>query len=215
MKLKLILLFSLCLFCGCSDSAISESSVVEFAQPETEQVSEMPVTETMIPTTETPQEELTEKEIVRAVWDDMYGAYYGDPDKPYPVFDGSKLVTYENEVEYLMHRAEILPQKYLGHIEDEQDLIQKAREILIDIDGEDYVKYVESDSIEVDGVEMAVERKYPPYTTKYYEDYDIWYIVPNPPSGTREDGKGFDVIWDFPPYFFIRGEDGKILAFFN
>lgn len=45
----------------------------------------------------------------------------------------------------------------------------------------------------------------------FYDEYDVWLINPNSPSGIREDGVVFATP-SMPPYVILRGADGKILA---
>ncbi len=161
----------------------------------------------------TPQEssEYTERQIVEAICMEFYGQIV----EPYPVLgENSEIIEYESEADYLIQTAKTIPERCLGNISSEEILIEKAREIWTEKFGTEYIERIESEYVDVDGVKMKYERRYPTYHTKYYEEYDVWYIVPSSPSGTREDGVSFDVIWDFPPYLLVRGEDGMILGAF-
>lgn len=162
-------------------------------------------------TSETTQEssEYIERQIVEAIYIDLYGSMV----EPYPVLGkNSELIEYENDADYLIQNAKSLSERCLGNISDEEDAIEKARSVWKEKLGSEYIERIESEYVDVDGVKMRYERRNPPYAVKYYEEYDVWYIVPTAPCGTREDGVSFSVIWDFPPYLLIRGEDGMILG---
>lgn len=130
-------------------------------------------------------------------------------------FENGEYVKYENEIEFFYHKVESLSNKYLGSISDEEDLQSKAGNAFAELISEDFVNKVESDYVEKDGIKLKLNRKHPYYTIKYYNEYDIWYIYPNPPSGITEDGKSYDVIWDVYSHLLIRGSDGKIIAACN
>lgn len=181
----------------------------------TEQVT---VTETTVPTTEsvitaeTTQAEYTERQIVEAVYVDIYGKMF----EPYRVMgENSELIEYENDADYIIKNAEKLPERCLGRISGEENLIEKSRDVFTEVSGTEFTEWVESEYVDVNGVKMKFERNNPPYRVRYYEDYDVWHIVPTAPSGTREDGVKFDVILDFPPYLLVRGTDGMILGVFR
>ncbi|MDE6780621.1 MAG: hypothetical protein K2J40_04080 [Ruminococcus sp.] len=158
------------------------------------------------------QAEYTERQIVEAICIDMYGKMF----EPYEAMgENNKIIEYENDADYLIKNAEKLPKRCLGRISGEEDLTEKARTVFMEISGTEFVEETESEYRDFDGVKMKFERDNPPYRIKYYEDYDVWYIVPTAPSGTREDGVKFAVILDFPPYLLVRGSDGVILGAFR
>lgn len=184
--------------------------------PETTQVTTTAIQTTMTTTTQTETTTTTntksiEWQIVDAIKQDLG---YSDI-KPYLVYENSELVEYDSETDCLIHKAEMLPERCLGSIFTEEDAIEKMRTVLLETRGEAYIEKIESDYVDVDGVQMHYERDDPIYTVKYYEEYNTWYVVPNPPDGTREDGVVFVTIWDFPPYVIIRGDDGMILGLFG
>jgi lipoprotein len=154
----------------------------------------------------------TERQIVEAICVEFLGGMH----EPYTVLgENSELIEYENDADYLIHKAETIEERYLGKISGEEDAIEKARSVWKEILDPKFIERVESEYVDVDGVKMKFERRNPPYIAEYYDEYDVWYVVPTSPSGTREDGVGIDVIWDFPPYLLIRGEDGMILGSFS
>lgn len=138
------------------------------------------------------------------------GNYFTDP---YPVFDGTETTVYENEIDFYIKFASKLENNVLGTITDEQDLTAKSREVFISVLGQDFIDKVEADYYEIDGVKLKfIERTTPVYYVKYYEEYDVWYIVPYIPNGTLENGKRLDRIYEWPPFMIVRGSDGKIIG---
>lgn len=138
--------------------------------------------------------ENTEKQIIEAVCIDIYGYVPGSYE-------------YENHADYLMKTAETISDNYLGKITSEEDVIEKTKAVCL----ERGLNNIDSEYIEVGGVKMKYERDNPPFNVKYYEEFDTWFISPNPPSGIREDGVKFSVP-AMPMYLIIRGSDGKILG---
>ncbi len=157
-------------------------------------------------TTETTAED-TEIEILEFISIEMYGYLVED----YKIFDGTQHITYKNQAYYLMHNAEPYSDSLYGQITCEEDVIKIAREIFAIERGDEFVELIESEYIEMDGELVKYERNVPPYTVEYYDEYDVWYINPNAPSGVTEDGIKFGTP-SMPPYLLIRGEDGKILG---
>lgn len=230
--LLLTVILPLAVGCGKNESVstLSESNeqfessiiteTVETKQIETTKTQHMITTQSMntesteCTTSETPTQESSEyieRQIVEAICIELYGQMF----EPYHVLgSNSEIIEYENDADYLIQTAKTLPERCLGNITSEEMLIEKAREVWIERLGAEYIERIESEYVDVDGVKMRFERGYPTYHIKYYEEYDVWYIVPSAPSGTREDGVSFAVIWDFPPYLLIRGEDGMILGAF-
>lgn len=140
--------------------------------------------------------EYTESQIVEAVCNDIYGYI-------------PESYEYENHADYLMKTAETITERFLGEITSEEDLIEKSRTVFIE-KGVD-IALIESDYVEVNGIKIKYERDKPPYNVKYYEKYDTWYISPNPPSGTREDGVKIGAP-AMSMYMIIRGSDGMIMG---
>lgn len=156
--------------------------------------------------TETTTED-TEIEILEFISTEMYGYLVED----LKIFDGTQHITYKNHAYYLMHNAEPYSDSLYGQITCEEDVIKIAREIFAIECGDEFVELIESEYIEMDGELVKYERNVPPYTVEYYDEYDVWYINPNAPSGVTEDGIKFGTP-SMPPYLLIRGEDGKILG---
>lgn len=138
--------------------------------------------------------ENAERQIIEAVCIDMYGYV-------------PESYEYENHADYLMKTAETFSERFLGNITSEEDAIEKTKAVCL----ERGLNNIDSEYIDVDGVKMKYERDNPPFNVKYYEEYDTWFISPNPPSGIREDGVKFSVP-AMPMYLIIRGSDGKILG---
>ena len=140
----------------------------------------------------------TEREILESVCIEMFGEI--PPSSQY-----------KDRVEYLIETAKTLPDKYSHSVADKDDLIEQARNIWIERLGSEYIEEIESEYIEMDGELVKYERNIPAYTVEYYDEYDVWYINPNAPSGVTENGIKFGTP-SMPPYLLIRGEDGKILG---
>ncbi|MBR0483322.1 MAG: hypothetical protein IJJ69_00905 [Oscillospiraceae bacterium] len=230
-KFCLVLIAGFCLLIsGCSES-IPETAEIPVTESETIPETTVPVTETeTIPeTTEVPETESettpetesesetqdsAEYEEERKLMEDFCTEFHGALISPYPVLIAENtLYNFENEAVWFLYEAEKFPERILGTITSEEDLITKVRPLFIEKQGEDYINRIESDYVDVDGVKMKYERMYPPYGTEYYEKFDIWYIQTNAPMGTREDGVMFATPAQ-PPYFLIRGSDGKIMGYF-
>lgn len=142
--------------------------------------------------------EYTEREIVEAVCVDLYGFNESDD---------------FSHADYMMNIAETLSERFLGNVISEEDAIEKARSILVETEGAEYIESIESEFVELDGEYIRYQRNKPPYTVTFYEEYDAWLIMPTLPSGITEDGRSFGVP-GMPPYVIMRGSDGKILAVF-
>ncbi len=205
-KFRAILIAGFCLLIsGCSESVPEE--IPETTVPVTETESET------IPETESETQDSAGYEEERKLMEDFCTEFHGQLIAPYPVLIAENtLYDYENEAVFLLHEAEKFPERILGTITSEEDLITKVRPLFIEKKGEDYINHIESDYVDVDGVKMKYERMDPPYGTEYYEKFDIWYIQTNAPMGTREDGVQFATPAQ-PPYFLIRGSDGKIMGY--
>lgn len=149
----------------------------------------------------------TEIEILEFISIEMYGYLVED----LKIFDGTQHITYKNHAYYLKDKAEPYSDSLYGQITCEEDVIKIAREIFAIECGDEFVEQIESEYIEIQGELVKYERDVPPYTVEYYDEYDVWYINPNAPSGVTEDGIKFSTP-SMPPYLLIRGEDGKILG---
>ncbi|MBR1555791.1 MAG: hypothetical protein IJ644_10450 [Oscillospiraceae bacterium] len=213
-----VLIAGFCLLIsGCSES-VPETAEIPVTETETvPETTEAPETESeTTPETESESEtqDSAEYEEERKLMEDFCTEFHGALISPYPVLIAENtLYDYENEAVFLLHEAEKFPERILGTITSEEDLIEKVRPLFIEKEGEDYINHIESDYVDVDGVKMKYERMYPPYGTEYYEKFDIWYIQTNAPMGTREDGVMFATPAQ-PPWFLIRGSDGKIMGYF-
>ncbi|MGN0620990.1 MAG: hypothetical protein ACI4I9_03900 [Porcipelethomonas sp.] len=141
-----------------------------------------------------------EKQIVDAVCTDIYGYV--------PVFDEKNNMDHSD---YLINTAESIPERVLGNIDSEEDAIEKARDVWTERLGTDFIEKIESDYVESDGGRVKYQRDHPPYNVTFYEEYDVWLINPNYPSGITEDGRQFSTP-GMTPYLIIRGSDGKILG---
>ncbi|MBQ6944846.1 MAG: hypothetical protein IJN43_11055 [Ruminococcus sp.] len=155
--------------------------------------------------------ETTTEDTEREILESFYTETFGDLMEDYIIFDGTQHITYKNEADYLMHNAEPYSDSLYGQITCEEDVIKIAREIFAIERGDEFVEQIESEYIEIQGELVRYERDVPPYSVKYYKEYDVWYINPNAPSGVTENGIKFGTP-SMPPYLLIRGKDGKILG---
>ncbi|MBQ8515247.1 MAG: hypothetical protein IJ496_07605 [Ruminococcus sp.] len=149
-------------------------------------------------------------EAIEYVCNDRWNGYSREP---YIIYNGTEHITFENEIDYYMNNVSKIKNDIVGKIVSEQDLISKAREIFIDILGQEYIDCVEADCIINDGERVAITSRITPiYRVEYYKEYDVWYINPCMPSGITEDGEAFATIHDLPPFLIICGNDGRIIA---
>ena len=201
---------------GCQQAEVIPETTVPVTETETlVETTEATVTESeTIPETESETQDSSEYAQERKLMEDFCTEFHGALISPYPVLIAENtLYNFENEAVWFLYEAEKFPERILGTITSEEDLITKVRPLFIEKKGEEYINHIESDYVDVDGVKMKYERMYPPYGTEYYEKFDIWYIQTNAPMGTREDGVMFATPAQ-PPYFLIRGSDGKIMGYF-
>ena len=201
---------------GCQQAEVIPETTVPITETETlVETTEATVTESeTIPETESETQDSSEYAQERKLMEDFCTEFHGALISPYPVLIAENtLYNFENEAVWFLYEAEKFPERILGTITSEEDLITKVRPLFIEKKGEEYINHIESDYVDVDGVKMKYERMYPPYGTEYYEKFDIWYIQTNAPMGTREDGVMFATPAQ-PPYFLIRGSDGKIMGYF-
>ena len=200
---------------GCQQAEVIPETTVPVTETETlVETTEATVTESeTIPETESETQDSSEYAQERKLMEDFCTEFHGALISPYPVLIAENtLYNFENEAVWFLYEAEKFPERILGTITSEEDLIEKVRPLFIEKEGEEYINRIESDYVDVDGVKMKYERMYPPYGTEYYEKFDIWYIQTNAPMGTREDGVMFATPAQ-PPYFLIRGSDGKIMGY--
>lgn len=202
MKTKFILL-SLIFFLmgtGCSETSESEISV---SQAEEIVTTETSVSTSNIQTTEITatsttcvvSDELAEKQLLR----DIY----------FNKLNGS----FEDTIDYMISKAEMLSERVLGEITSEEDAIEKARAVLIELGASDWIERTESEFVEIDGEKVRYQRRNKQYSVEFYDEYDACWVMPNPPSGITEDGRGVDTP-AMPPYVIMRKSDGKVLGIF-
>lgn len=214
----LLLSTFLLIFTGCkntdetvqTESPTEEVTTIQTTSTETTTTTQQTTTATTVTTTATTAETTTgytEREILVS----FYTETFGDLMEDYIIFDGTQHITYKNEADYLMHNAEPYSDSPYGQITCEEDVIKIAREIFTEERGESFVEHIESEYVEIQDELVRYERDVPPYTVEYYDEYDVWYINPNAPSGVTENGINFATP-SMPPYLLIRGEDGKILG---
>ncbi len=163
-----------------------------------------------------PNEE--DKKILKAinVLKDSYRYFYMDGTEngtfEHRDTDGD-LIDFKNLESYMVYEAENLPiDRELGSIADEQDLIEKARYVLLNGKGQEYMDWLEDEPDSGDGAIYI--RDNPSVKAEYYDEYDTWYIYPTSPTWTREDGTGPHIVaWSEGPRFMcIRGSDGRLLG---
>ena len=122
----------------------------------------------------------------------------------------------EEEANWMVDSAE--PYSPTGSIYSEEDAIEKARAILIEYSGQDYIDSIERDFTIYEGQEVKIERNYPSYTVTYYEEYNAWLVFTHPLSGkaVEEDAPilGVAVPGTFPDVL-LRANDGKVLGIGN
>ena len=99
-------------------------------------------------TTEPESSEYTERQLVEAVYIDLYGEMI----EPCIVLgENSELIEYENDADYLIKNAKTLSERCLGNISGEEDAIEKAKAVFAENLGLEYVNRIESEYIDVDG----------------------------------------------------------------
>ena len=158
-------------------------------------------TTTTTTTTETTEnaEKIADKQLVKAIL------------MEYHEYDTEERA--EEKADYMVDNAE--PYSPAGSIYSEEDAIEKARAILIEYSGQDYIDRIEADFTVYEGQEVKIERDHPPYTVTYYEAYDAWLVFTHPLSGkaTEEDAPilGVAVPGTFPDVL-LKANDGKVLG---
>ena len=161
-----------------------------------------------------PSSERSEAELFREFYLSVNYGYDGSVDGTYRAMDeNGNDVDYKDEINYLIHKAEVLPaDRVLGSIADEEDMISKGRQLLLDVIGQEYVDDHDKEYIDSKGV--RVYRDNPCYKATYYEEFDIWDFRPTLFSGSSEDGNYHVATPGSVPHFYVRGRDGKVLAAF-
>ena len=142
----------------------------------------------------------------------------GEYEKQIVAFVLQTLYTYDEEValkdaEDYIKKAEELSENNYGAILDENGAIEIARSVLLEEKGKDYIDELESDFVEVDGIQMGYQRYSPPYKATYYDDYDAWMVIVTGICGVRDDGVKFAVPAS-DEFVVMRGSDGKVIAVF-
>ncbi len=209
MKSKIILLsLAMLMMTGCAETSESEISVSQAEETVTTETSmstssikateQATTSTTCIQSTES--DESAERKIVEDVEKAMYGGYYEQS-------------VVDNTVEYMTDRAEELSERVLGEIISEEDAIEKARSVLIELGNSDWLERTESEFVEIDGEKVKYQRRNKPYSVEFFDEYNACRVMPNPPSGITEDGRGVDTP-AMPPYVIMRKSDGKVLGVF-
>lgn len=130
------------------------------------------------------------------------------------IADGIEEEMAQQDVDYMLTKAEQLTQRTLGRITSEEDAIAKAKVVLTEIGRENAIDMAESEYVELDGELVKYERNGPSYHVAYIEAADAWRVTPALPSGTTEDGRKIGAP-GMPPYVMIRGTDGYVLGIFD
>ena len=170
---------------------------------------------------EEPEEEPVEKEPTE---EDIFREYYyagvdgwEDTDRSWSALDeNGNMVDYKDVVSFMFHRADVYfpSDRVLGPIADEEDAIAKGREILLRLNGQEYVDSHDKEyTVWNDGTKII--RDNPCYIATYNEEYDIWDFRPTLFSGSSEDGKYHTATPGTVPHFYFRGSDGKVLACYH
>ncbi len=189
---------------GCAENSQSEISVSQAEEVTTTEISTSTGIQTTAPattsTTSVPSPEQAERQLVADVCNAIYGGYYEQS-------------VVDNTVEYITDMAEELSERVLGEITSEEDAIEKARAVLIELGMSDWIERAESEFVEIDGEKVKYQRRNKPYSVRFFDEYDACWVMPNPPSGITEDGRGVDTP-AMPPYVIMRKSDGKVLGIF-
>ncbi len=121
--------------------------------------------------------------------------------------------SFEDTIDIMISKAEMLSERVLGEITSEEDAIEKARAVLIELGVSDWIERTESEFVEIDGEKVKYQRTGEPYSVAFFDKYDACWVMPNPPSGITEDGRGVDTP-AMSPYVIMRVSDGKVLGAF-
>ncbi|MDE6787923.1 MAG: hypothetical protein K2J47_01200 [Ruminococcus sp.] len=194
MKGKIILLSLVFFIMGTSCAETSESEI-SFSQTE-----EIVITETSISTSTTcipsaESDESAERQLLRDIeFNELHSSF-------------------EDTIDIMISKAEMLSERVLGEITSEEDAIEKARAVLIELGVSDWIERTESEFVEIDGEKVKYQRTGEPYSVAFFDKYDACWVMPNPPSGITEDGRGVDTP-AMSPYVIMRVSDGKVLGAF-
>lgn len=115
------------------------------------------------------------------------------------------------DAEYMIGRAKEFTEHDPVEVTSEEAAESRAKTVLIEYMGQDFIDELESDFVEKNGETLRLERKYPPYKCVYYDEYDVWAVTAVLRSGKLEDGTSLEHTGE-SPYVFIRGKDGALLA---
>lgn len=168
------------------------------------------VVTTEVSTTETTTTEFAEndeeRQIVEAICLEYYGhnAYYDEENAKQ---DADMRIS---AIERLFEDNR-LSESILGSIDSEENAKEKGRAIFLEVMGQEFIDYLETDFFVENGKQIKFERDKPPYSATYYEKYDAWVVVAVLPSGKTEDGRAHHHTGT-SPYLIIRGVDGKLLG---
>ena len=98
-----------------------------------------------------------------------------------------------------------------GEIVSEEDAKEKGKIVISQMYGEDFIADLESDYVILNGEQIKIERENPPYSVTYYEQYDVWTVIPICKSGKAENGK-YIASPNEMSYVAMSASDGKVLA---
>lgn len=199
--LKIIVIFSFILnFSGCmtdeeNETVLSDNSQSETIISETENI-------------ETENSDLseqivyTEQETVELICQELYQD---------SILDEKGI---EELAEYMTENVESLSKRTYGKIVSEDDAVKKAREVIIETAGAEYIEAIESEYVELDGRKIKYNRNTPYYASEYSDKYDVWLIKPNLVSGIAADGRKVGAA-GMVTYVMMKGSDGEVLAVFK
>ena len=212
-RYSFICILILIIFCSCSNKTdvadVSEHQITETSDTVSAISSETTTADSE--TTET--ENKADEDIFEAIAFVCNERWNGYDKEPYTIYTGTNYITYDNEIDFFMDSVSRIRINTLGKIDNEQDLISKARKVFIEVLGQDYIDRPEAEYLDRDGVKIAItDRTTTVYNIAYYEEYDVWYISACMPSGVTEDGHTFATIHDNPAFLMIRGSNGKIIG---
>ena len=169
------------------------------------------------PKDEPVEKEPTDEDIFREYYISEHNGWNGSYDGKYEAIDeNGNMVDFKDEINCLIYRADywFKSDRVLGPIADEEDAIAKGRDILLRLNGQEYVDDHEKEYV-VWSNGTKIIRDNPCYLADYNADYDIWDFRPTLFSGSSEDGQYHTATPGSVPHFYIRGCDGKILACFH
>jgi hypothetical protein len=173
--------------------------------------------------TDEPETEKTEDEKEKELLDTAYKSIIGDylyyntmNNDGFEHMTENGMIDFKNVINYMVYEAENLPvERELGEIIDEQDAVEKARNVFLIAKGQEYMDWLEKEPKHDPEVEYYREK--PPIIATYYDEYDIWIVRPTAPNWKRTDGQGPYIVAlteGASTKLFIRGCDGKILGSF-